>query len=129
MKFSLLILSAPHSRQASMSALKFAKAAIASGNEIYRVFFYQDAVQNGSLLQSPPQDETDFQREWKSLAEQHDIDLVVCIAAALKRGVLNQTEADRYDQPSHNLTEPFELSGLGQLLEAQLQSDRLITFA
>jgi len=27
------------------------------------------------------------------------------------------------------LAKPFELSGLGQLLDAQLQSDRLITFA
>ncbi len=129
MKFSLLVLSAPHSRQASYSALKFAKAAIASGNEIYRIFFYQDGVQNASTLQSPPQDETHFSEEWKSLADTHNVDLVVCIAAALKRGILDQAEANRYEKEAYNLHAPFELSGLGQLLEAQLQSDRLITFA
>lgn len=128
MKFSLLVLSAPHSRQASMSALKLAKAAIASGHNIYRVFFYQDGVHNGSSLQSPPQDETNYHEEWKTLAQTHDIDLVVCIAAALKRGVLDQSEADRYERHANNLAKPFELSGLGQLLEAQLQSDRVITF-
>lgn len=129
MKFSLLVLSAPHSRQASQSALKFAKAALASGNEIHRVFFYQDGVQNASLLQSPPQDETNFHDQWETLAKDSDIDLVVCIAAALKRGILNGSEANRYEKPTHNLGSSFELSGLGQLLDAQLQSDRLITFA
>lgn len=129
MKFSLLVLAAPHSRQASMSALKFAKAALESGNEVYRVFFYQDGIHNGSELQSPPQDEVNFHQEWQQLSQQHNIDLVVCIAAALKRGVVDQAEAERYEKPASNISAPFELSGLGQLLEAQIQSDQLITFA
>ncbi len=129
MKFSLLVLSAPHSRQASQSALKFAQTALANGHELYRVFFYQDGVHNASQLQSPPQDETNLHDEWQALAEAQGTDLVVCIAAALKRGILDADEAERYERPQHNLAKPFELSGLGQLLDAQLQSDRLITFA
>ncbi len=129
MKFSLLVLSSPYSRQASESALRFAKSCIDNGHTLYRIFFYQDGVQNASQLQTPAQDELNLHKEWQSLAENHDLDLVVCIAAALKRGVLNKEEADRYDQAAFNTDAPFELSGLGQLLDAQLQSDRLITFA
>ena len=66
--------------------------------------------------------------EWSKLAQEHNLDLVTCIAAALKRGELDQSEAKRYDKDSFNLTAPFELSGLGQLLDAQINSDQLITF-
>ena len=54
--------------------------------------------------------------------------MVVCIAAALKRGILNQEEAERYEKPAHNLRDGFAISGLGQLVDAALMSDRLITF-
>jgi tRNA 2-thiouridine synthesizing protein D len=56
------------------------------------------------------------------------MDLVVCIAAALRRGVLNQEEAERYEKSTHNLAQEFNISGLGQLVDAAVNSDRLITF-
>ncbi len=74
------------------------------------------------------QDETNIQQEWANLAESHKLDLVICIAAALKRGNLTEDEANRYDREQHNIHAPFELSGLGQLLDAQLNSDQIITF-
>jgi tRNA 2-thiouridine synthesizing protein D len=46
----------------------------------------------------------------------------------LRRGIINATEAERYEKQGHNLTDEFVLSGLGQLVEAGLESDRLITF-
>ncbi len=128
MNFSLLILASPNSQQGGLSALKFAKTCIADGHEIYRVFFYHEAVQTASMLQAPMQDEINLHKEWSKLAQEHNLDLVTCIAAALKRGVLDQSEAKRYDKESFNLAAPFELSGLGQLLDAQINSDQLITF-
>jgi tRNA 2-thiouridine synthesizing protein D len=53
---------------------------------------------------------------------------VVCIAAALRRGVLNDEEAQRYARSAANLEGPWELSGLGQLHEAVQMADRLICF-
>ena len=129
MNVSLLILSEPYSSQSSLSALKYAKAALEAGHDITRVFFYHNGVHTGSYIQTPQQDEVNIQQEWKSLAIKHDLDLVICIAAALKRGNLTQDEANRYEQAQHNIEAPFELSGLGQLLDAQLNSDQLITFA
>ena len=128
MNVSLLILSEPYSSQSSLSALKYAKAALQAGHTIKRVFFYHNGVHTGSALQTPQQDETNIQQEWANLAESHKLDLVICVAAALKRGNLTEDEANRYDREQHNIHAPFELSGLGQLLDAQLNSDQMITF-
>jgi len=128
MKFSLAIYGAPYSNQGSQSALHFAKAAIEAGHEIYRLFFYRDGVHNGSTLAAPPQDEINIPAEWHKLVANHEIDAVVCVASALRRGVLDATEANRYEKSGANLAEQFTISGLGQLVEAGMESDRLITF-
>ncbi|RYY75507.1 MAG: sulfurtransferase complex subunit TusD [Gammaproteobacteria bacterium] len=128
MIFSLAIYAAPYSSQASQSAYSFAQALLESGHSLYRVFFYHDAIHSASALSTPQQDEFNFTEQWRALAATHDIDLVVCIAAALKRGLLNQQEAVRYEKPTFNLAEGFEISGLGQLVDAAVISDRLVTF-
>ncbi|MDM3871698.1 sulfurtransferase complex subunit TusD [Porticoccus sp. W117] len=129
MKFSLIVLGAPGSHQAASSALRFANAALESGHQIYRVFFYNDGVHNGSQLLTPPQGEDNIREAWKSLGEKHGTRMTVCIASALRRGIVDSEEAERYDYNSGNLDEPnFKLQGLGELADAALQSDRLITF-
>ncbi|WP_019530317.1 sulfurtransferase complex subunit TusD [Dasania marina] len=128
MKFSLVILAAPYSDQSVSTALRFATALLEQGHEIFRVFFYHNGVYASNALITPPQDEPNIPQQWQQLAQQHSIDMVSCIASALKRGVLDETEAQRYEQPSHNLQAGFELSGLGQLIEASALSDRVVSF-
>lgn len=128
MQFSLLILGAPYSTQAVTTALRFTNAAIQSGHTVLRVFFYHDAVNAGNSLITPPQDEANIPEQWRELATSNHIDIVVCVSSALKRGILDQTEAGRYNKPTANLIDNFEISGLGQLVDAALQSDRLVTF-
>jgi tRNA 2-thiouridine synthesizing protein D len=128
MKFTLVIHSAPYQSASADTALRFARALLASGHELYRVFFYRDGVHNASALASPPRDEHSLPLAWQQLAREHQLDLVVCIAAAVRRGVLDENEAKRYEKPAANLAPGFELSGLGQLSEALIQSDRIITF-
>lgn len=128
MIFSLAVYAAPYSSQASDSAYRFALSLLENGHKLYRVFFYHDAVHTASSLITPPQDEMNLMHCWQTLASKHEIDLVVCIAAALKRGLLNQQESARYDKGAFNLAEGFEISGLGQLVDAAVISDRLITF-
>jgi tRNA 2-thiouridine synthesizing protein D len=127
MIYSLAIYASP-SAQSTDSAYQFALSLLQQGHSVYRVFFYHDAVHISSALAAPPQDETNITLRWQQLAEEHKLDLVVCIAAGLRRGILDQKEADRYSKPAHNLADNFELSGLGQLVDATVQSDRLITF-
>jgi len=128
MKYSLAIYGAPYSSQAAETAFSFAQAAIARGHHIYRLFFYLDGVHNASNLATPPQDETDIPARWQQLIKTHQIDAVVCIAAGLRRGLLDEVEQQRYEKPSNNLSDSFTLSGLGQLIDAGTQSHRLITF-
>jgi tRNA 2-thiouridine synthesizing protein D len=128
MIFSLAIYSAPHTSQASDSAYRFAETLLSEGHSLYRVFFYQDGVYNSNNLLTLAQDETDISSGWQQLSAKYQIDMVVCIAAALKRGILNHEEAERYEKPAHNLRDGFAISGLGQLVDAALMSDRLITF-
>jgi tRNA 2-thiouridine synthesizing protein D len=126
--FALAVYSAPHSSEASYTALRFAQTLLSQGHQLMRVFFYQDGIHNSSSLACPPQDEFNLVAAWQQLAREHQVDLVICIAAALRRGVINEEEANRYTKPAHNLAEGFSISGLGQLLDAAVNSDRLITF-
>jgi len=128
MNYSLVILGAPYSTQSATTALNFTKALLKNGHQIYRIFFYHDAVHNGSGLSAPPQDELNIPTEWQKLKKDHSIDLVICIAAAVKRGILDTNEARRHEKSSSNLSDCFELSGLGQLVDATEHSDRVITF-
>ncbi|WP_235425663.1 sulfurtransferase complex subunit TusD [Cellvibrio mixtus] len=127
MIFSINVQSPPSS-QASYSAYQFCRALLRQGHNLHRVFFYQDGIYNATNLAAPPQDELDLYSEWQKLSKEHSVELVVCIAAALKRGLLNQEESIRYNKAGHNLAEGFTLGGLGQLIEAAAVSDRLITF-
>lgn len=128
MIFTLVVHASPVQQQAPESALRFAKALLQAGHTVYRVFFYRDGVMNANALASSPADELCIPFEWQALSQQYQLDLVVCIAAAIRRGVLDSNEARRYDKHSFNLAEGFELSGLGQLVEASIVSDRVMTF-
>jgi tRNA 2-thiouridine synthesizing protein D len=127
MKFAIALFSPPHAPP-SRRALRFAQAALAGGHEIVRLFFYQEGVHSASLSVVTPQDELDVPEEWRAFVQDHDLDAVVCIAAALRRGVLNAEEAQRYGRTAVSLEQPWDLSGLGQLHEAAQQADRLICF-
>lgn len=127
MKFAIALFSAPQA-PSSRRALRFAEAALAGGHEIVRLFFYQDGVHNAVESVVVPQDEQDTAAQWRELIRQHQLDAVVCIAAALRRGVLDQAEADRYQRTAASVAAPWELSGLGQLHEAVQQADRLVCF-
>lgn len=117
MNFGILINEGPYSHQASDTAYQFVKAALAKGHSIHRVFFYNDGVNNATKLTEPPQDDRNIVNRWSELGKEHKLDLVVCVAAALRRGIREE-----------NLAAGFRISGLGQLVESGIQADRLVTF-
>jgi len=127
MKFAIALFSPPHA-PSSRRALRFAQATLAGGHEIVRLFFYQDAVHSASSSLVSAQDELDLPGEWRDFVREQRLDAVVCIAAALRRGVLNEQEAQRYGRAAASLNAPWELSGLGQLHEAAQLADRLVCF-
>ena len=128
MKFGILVNEGPYTHQASDSAYHFTEAALRAGHEIVRVFFYHDGVNNGTRLSVPPQDDRNISERWSELAQQNDVELILCVAAAQRRGLLDEDEAKRAGKDSNNIAPGFEISGLGQLIDAGIQADRLIVF-
>lgn len=128
MKYTILVNEGPYQHQAADSALQFVRAALEKGHEVFRVFFYHDGVNNGTRLTVPPADDRQIQKAWTELAEKHGLDLVICIAAAQRRGIMDADEAKRQGLDANNIAPGFRISGLGQLVEGGIQSDRLIVF-
>ncbi len=117
MKFGIVVNEGPYTHQASDSAYRFAVAAVEKGHRVLRVFFYYDGVNNGNKLSEPQADDRNLVKLWGALAAEHNLDLVVCVAAALRRGIKQEI-----------LAEGFRISGLGQLIEASMAADRTVVF-
>jgi len=117
MKIGILVNEGPFTHQASDTAYHFAKAAIDKGHEVLRVFFYYDGVNNANKLSAPQSDDRNLVKMWGDLAIKNEIDLVVCVAAALRRGIQDEI-----------LAEGFRISGLGQLIELGMVADRTLVF-
>tara|TARA_B100000519_G_scaffold55512_1_gene46384 strand:+ start:207 stop:599 length:393 start_codon:yes stop_codon:yes gene_type:complete len=128
MNLAISVYGSNQTHQASLSALRFARAAVAKGHQVSRVFFYQDGVYNGNGFATPPQDEEDVVDGWREFARANESELMVCVASTLRRGVIDEAEAERYEKTGSNLTKPFQIAGLGQLIDSALEADRLVTF-
>jgi len=128
MIFAIQINSSPYHSNAGYSAYQFISAALGQHHEIFRVFFYYDGVYHAFKYAMPPDDEFGLTRQWSELAKRYKLDLVVCISAAQKRGLLCSDEAKRQNKTDDDLAEGFRISGLGQLVEATLVADRFIVF-
>lgn len=86
-------------------AIEFAEVALANGFAISQVFFYQAGVQHAS---SP------VAHRWEALSEQYGMSLVLCSASA-----------DRHGEEGNDA---FSIGGLGALVEAGIENDKVITF-
>lgn len=128
MKFAIQINTSPYQSNAGLTAYQFINAALAQGHEIFRVFFYREGIYHAFKYTTPPDDERHFTSQWSQLAKRYHIDLVVCISAAQRRGLLCSDEAKRQGKTDDDLAEGFRISGLGQWVEATLEADRFIVF-
>lgn len=112
MQFTVIVNAHPDSLPAS-SALCFCHSLITQGHTLYRLFFYGDGVLNGAAKHP-----TSTVDNWTKLITENQIDAVCCVGSAQHRQIA--TEAD--------LRPGFVISGLGQLVDAAVISDRIITF-
>lgn len=128
MKFSVVIYAAPYSSEAANTALLFTRELIAQGHEVYRLFFFGDGVHNTNRLVVAPQDEPSIQLGWDNLITEHALDSVVCVSSALKRGIVDVTIAQRHELGATSMLASSEIAGLGQLIDAAVNSDRVVSF-
>lgn len=124
-----IIVTGPHygTEQAS-SAYLFANALIKKGHKIAQIFFYREGVVNASKLVSPANDEFDLPKAWLLFAKKYHIPLQVCVAAALRRGIIDEQQAIEQGIDAYNMAPEFELSGLGTLAQTMLTCSRVVQF-
>ncbi|MDV6254145.1 sulfurtransferase complex subunit TusD [Vibrio sp. EA2] len=126
--YTLLVNGPVYGSQSARSAYQFAEAVIEQGNTLVSVFFYQDGVSNGTALSVPANDEFDLSQAWQTLAKENGVRLETCVAAALRRGVVSDEEANQHGLTQNNLADGFVQAGLGSLAEAMLTQDRVVQF-
>lgn len=128
MKFSIVVYAPPYSCEAAATAFRFTRTLLEAGHEVYRLFFFSDGVHNTSRLAVTAQDEMNLQQQWDRLINGYELDSVACVTSALKRGILDNQEAVRHELDAVSIQDSTEIAGLGQLIDATLNSDRVISF-
>lgn len=128
MKFAIQVTGSPYSSNGGLSAYRFIEAALLSKHQIVRVFFYKEGVYHAFRYATPADDELQLSVMWGDLAQRYALDLVVCITAAQKRGLLCTEEAHRQGKQDNDIATGFRIGGLGQWVEATLSADRFIEF-
>lgn len=105
--------------EASKTAINFINAAALAGHSTYRVFFYGNGVFNASIDRPSA-----TQVNWQELSKTLQIELVICVTAAIKRNLIPA----KSPKSQTLIAEHFTVSGLGQLAELAMHCDRVITF-
>lgn len=122
MRISVLVQGSPWTTRACHNALEFVRAVAKSEHELYRVFFYQDAVGIAHSHVEVSVDEPNLQEAWLELSNSTQVELAICVSAASRRGLVQTKEID-------TVKEGFTVVGLGQLVDAMLESERLVSFS
>lgn len=112
--FTLMVSKSPFDHRNAENALAFCHAAMEQGHKINQVFFYQSGTHNASHLQLPNNDEVHVHRQWLALHQKYKIPLNVCVTAASRRGVVDETFVDN---GAANLKSPFSQVGLSAYFE------------
>lgn len=128
MIFSIVVHAPPYSSEAAGTALRFAEAVLRAGHEIHRIFFFADGVHNASRLTVVSRDAVNLQDRWRELIRNHELDGTVCVSSAINRGVIDAAEAERHELDGYSMHPEFAIGGLGQLIDASLNSDRTVSF-
>ena len=127
-KFIIQVNGPAYGTSSSINALRFTQAAIAAGHQVICVFFYQDGVYNSTDLNLPAADENNVISDWKQLAQAHQVPLVNCVSAALRRGIISEQDAHENGLSHWNVGKSFIMGGLGELITGIESADRLISF-
>jgi len=104
MKYSIIINPYSDKSDAALHALKFIKVLLSKNHSINTVFFYGYAVKYAFFNN----------KQWKQLADQN-ISLLAC-----------STIAESYD--AAQALSHFKIQGLGQWMQALLESDKTVEF-
>ena len=106
MNISLIIRTHPEDEERLSLALRFINAAIAEGHSVRQCFFQDEGVR--CALEPHRQD------TWQQIADSTGAELLLCSQALEVHG--------------GDARSPFQIGGLGALVEAAVRSDRVVSF-
>ena len=115
-QFAILLAVSPDSGTLPIRAIQTIEAALSKGHAVF-CFLYQDGVHFAHSLRDVPQDEIDPSDELALLASNPNCEVVTCITAAERRGVL-----------SNHLSENIRVGGLGEWTDKLTTADRVVQF-
>ena len=103
MKFSIQVNEGPYKHQASDTAFSLPRL---RWTQVMKSFVYSSITMVLTTRHDtsvPPQDDRNIPKLWSELAKEHNLDLVVCIAAAQRRGMMDEDEAKRQGFEDNNI--------------------------
>lgn len=127
MRFSILVTASPQ-RPGAVTALRTVQALCRSDHQLYRVFLYGDAVQLADRFAAYGSRSDSAQQQWQAWVVDAKQPVRVCVGAALRRGVADEAEARRAGLDDANLAPGFQLTGLGDWVDALSHSERVVHF-
>ncbi len=116
MVFSILVTASPRGGPGAAAALRFARAALASGHQVRQVFFHGDGAV-ALVAAAPTAGEPDLAAGWAGLAAHHGFPLLACETALARRGLDGA--------PARG---PVRPGTLGQFMVAVGESGRVMQF-
>jgi len=116
------VITTPPSSNLTTTAISIVTTALKKGINVIGVFFYQSGVLNGSQHLALPNDEYQAHQQWQQLHQNYKLPLHLCATAAEKYGLRDDLD----EELKSNIDEAFTLSGLGELVELNVNADRLI---
>ena len=117
MDLLIIVNDSPLRSHASLTALRFCKAAKNKGHMVRQVFFYLDGVYQQLDVSLNELNEPDLLAAWRDLSAAGGTDLVVCAAASHRR-IPRQSQA----------RQPFRDGSLIEMLDLSTRVDRLVSF-
>ncbi|NQY33714.1 MAG: sulfurtransferase complex subunit TusD [Alteromonadaceae bacterium] len=117
-KLAVVVTTPPFSNLTA-TAIAYIEAALEEEITVVGVFFYQKGVLNASKHLVLASDEFQVIEQWKKLYITHNLPLHLCVTAAQKRGLSDESEVS-------NIHDFFTISGLGELVELSNMADRVV---
>jgi tRNA 2-thiouridine synthesizing protein D len=114
-KFTLFIYN--NYPNAVYSAYQFAKSALEQNYVLAHIFFWRESALIANKNISLAGDDLNLQALWQELSKQYNLQLFVCQASALRRGIKHE-----------NLAPHFTLGSLGILSQYLTNEYKLISF-
>ena len=128
MLYTLLITASLSNISAHRRALMFADALLHQEHSIHTIFFYGEGAGIGLSTRDVNSTLYRTNLNWCSISEKGKTKLILCVSSALTQGVLDKTTSLHSKDFQENIATGFETGGLGSLVDAVANSDRLMSF-